>query len=114
MLIPSAANTNRVLFEMEEKSWKGELTYVCDGDTVFVSNRCIRLWGIDAPEKGCKGFGASQRALTRIALDKTVTVIPIAIDKYTRLVALLYVNSLCVNKWMKKNGYAINGFGGKW
>ncbi len=63
---------------------------IIDGDTLIVMNKIrgtnyIRLAGINAPEKGQKGYQAAKARLSRF-IGKTVTIIPKG-RSYNRLVA---------------------------
>ncbi len=64
---------------------------VHDGDTLTVKGphgeERIRVWGIDAPEKG-QEFGDRSRSFARqLAQGQAVTVVPVERDQYGRLVA---------------------------
>jgi len=88
---------------------------VVDGDTFdgFPSGR-VRLADINTPEMGEAGYSEAKEALTRLVLNKRVYLDVddlYVMDKYNRLVAVVYVeyNSthlMNVNKWLLVNGYA--------
>ena len=73
--------------------WSGTVTYVVDGDTLYVRPLAggkpvpVRIDGIDAPEV-CQAGGAQAReALRRRVLGQQVVVQAKAHDRYSRLVA---------------------------
>ena len=65
----------------------GLVTHISDGDTIRLNAIKIRLWGVDAPEKGQKGFHEAGDFLSREILYKMVSCTVHAHDKYGRLVA---------------------------
>lgn len=86
---------------------------VHDGDTITVSdasNRSfkIRLIGIDAPELE-QDFGEKARKQLQklLKLDKkNIIVKPFGLDRYNRILALVFVGDLNVNLELLKNGAA--------
>ena len=89
---------------------------IIDGDTIHISNKKIRLHGIDAPEtkQTClfenKKWNCGQqstRELKKIINKKTVKCITSGIDRYERYIATCYVNKLNVNQTMVRKGWAI-------
>lgn len=96
--------------------WQGTVTYVTDGDTLWVepSNpaqhdspaRKIRIEGIDAPEI-CQLYGEQSRnALKQLLLHKNVTVTTRRIDDYGRDVAKITFQNQDVGPWMVSQGHA--------
>ena len=74
----------------KRKTVRRKVQEVIDGDTIRVRNRVegsqfIRIAGIDAPEKGQKGYAEAKRKLNRIK-GKTVTIKPVG-KSYGRTVA---------------------------
>ena len=102
-----------------ENQWSGVVTYVTDGDTLWVrplaagtgksastQPRKIRIDGIDAPES-CQLYGAqSTAALKKLVVSKTVTVKTNRVDDYGRDVAKITLKDTDVGTWMVSNGYA--------
>ncbi len=97
-------------------SWQGTVTYVTDGDTLWVqpSNptlndapaRKIRIEGIDAPEI-CQHYGEHSRyALKQLLLQKTVTVHTSRVDDYGRDVAKVAFQNQDIGTWMVSQGHA--------
>ncbi len=95
--------------------WKGTVTYVTDGDTLWVrpenastnsEPRKIRIDGIDAPES-CQLYGAqSTAALKKLVTSKFVTVQSKRYDDYGRDVATITIANMDVGSWMVRNGHA--------
>ena len=90
--------------------FSARVTRVIDGDSIKVraAGRYyeVRLYGIDAPEVDQSGAGLSKSWLTDYLLDFTVAVEAIAIDKYDRLVAIVYKDGEAVNRVSVAGGYA--------
>ncbi|TFZ01729.1 thermonuclease family protein [Ramlibacter humi] len=94
------------------RTWSGTVTYVTDGDTVWVrparggAPRSIRVQGVDAPES-CQAFGPQARdALERMALHQAVQVEPHGRDNYGRTLASLRLAGRDVGGWLVANGWA--------
>ena len=82
---------------------------VIDGDTFILSNgETVRLIGIDAPELSQPGGEESRQYLTRLILNKGITLKKGREDrdKYNRLLRFVYLGNLCINEEMIKQGYA--------
>lgn len=89
---------------------------VLDGDTIEISGRRIRLFGIDAPENGqtCtikrKPFRCDQAAMSALA-DKigarVVECEPKDLDVYNRTVSVCFVDGEDINAWMVAKGWAL-------
>lgn len=62
-----------------------------DGDTLRVTGNnftgIVRIWGIDAPERGQRWFIQSYEALSILTRNIQLTILPITWDRYNRLVA---------------------------
>lgn len=83
---------------------------VSDGDTITVvmdgQQTKIRLWGIDAPEKG-QDFGqAATDAIKQLTAGRAVTVQAVDRDRYGRTVAMVYADGISVNEAMIREGAA--------
>jgi endonuclease YncB( thermonuclease family) len=88
----------------------GKVVIVADGDTITVlENRTqyrIRLFGIDAPERG-QDFGTrAKRFASDLVFGKQVRVIKQDIDRYGRIVGIVYVGDVGVNEELVRNGSA--------
>jgi len=90
----------------------GVVTYVTDGDTLWVrpasggAPRHIRIEGIDAPEI-CQAFGARARdALAARVLRRQVKVRSRSSDSYHRALAHISLGDDDLGAWMVGRGYA--------
>lgn len=91
--------------------------YVTDGDTVKISGERIRLEGIDAPEWNQQCKNASGKAydcgiVSTAALRNKIGRNSIRCegtkrDRYGRFLGICYLNTLDLNGWMVRNGYAL-------
>ena len=111
-----------------QASWPGRVTWVSDGDTVWVQDSVgathkVRLLGIDAPEI-CQDHGhAAKEALQQLLQGHHVTVQGQQLDDYGRLLARLYITPVAsgqpseqenawsgstqdVGRWMVQRGHA--------
>jgi micrococcal nuclease len=99
--------------------YKADVESVYDGDTVtldikvgfdiVIDDAKIRLYGIDAPEM--RGEERPQGLVARDALRELIDQKEIEIEyhgkgKYFRYVATLFLDTINVNHWMVRNGYA--------
>ena len=73
--------------------WSDIPSHYWDGDTIAIGagpqRRIVRIFGIDAPEWGQTGAIDAQLALKSITDGCTVTVSPIEMDRYGRVIARL-------------------------
>lgn len=88
----------------------GKVVGVADGDTITVlENRTqhrIRLYGIDAPERG-QDFGSRARQFVAdLVFGNQVRVVKQDLDRYGRIVGIVYVGDTCVNEELVRNGLA--------
>ena len=82
---------------------------IIDGDTFRLANGdTVRLIGIDAPELSQPGGKMSREYLAYLLLGKPITLErgPEDRDNYHRLLRFVYVNDLCINEEMIRQGYA--------
>ena len=90
----------------------GVVTYVGDGDTVWVEvDRHtkpvkLRLLGLDAPEICQTGGPQARDALKAKLLKQTVTIDTKARDEYARAVGRIAHRGDDVGAWLVKNGHA--------
>lgn len=96
--------------------WHGTVTYVTDGDTLWIqpsnqaqndrSARKIRIEGIDAPEL-CQRYGKqSKNALKQLLFQKNVTIHTRRVDDYGRDVAKITLETRDIGTWMVSQGHA--------
>ena len=90
----------------------GKVVKIADGDTVTIlvggTQVRIRLFGIDAPERGQDFSRNSSEALAGLVFGKEVRVIVHDKDRYGRTVGDIYIGDLLVNEKMVKDGWAWN------
>ena len=117
------ANAENISGTAHSISGKAEIV---DGDTIKISKKKIRLYGIDAPEKEqiCKKIylsflifnfqkdykcgEKSTLALLKKLKDKEVKcIIEKNKDRYNRNIGTCYIKNQDINSWLVKNGYAI-------
>ena len=90
---------------------------VTDGDTIKISNKKIRLHGIDAPEqkqkciKNAKEYNCGVVATEALTKKISKNVVKCSIkkkkDRYNRFIGICFVEQEDINKWMVRNGYAV-------
>ncbi len=81
---------------------------IADGDTFILkaNHQTVRLFGIDAPEMdNCYGPESYSR-LSELLKKKQVQLKEPVVDKFGRIVALVYVDGKLINEAMIKEGYA--------
>lgn len=77
-----------------------------DGDTFVASGRKIRVWGINAPEKGTPEFFAATLLLESFIKDEKLDCIFIEKDRYQRDVMHCQVDGLDIGSAMVQMGMA--------
>lgn len=95
------------------ESFRGVVTHVTDGDTVWVRRDGgerrpvkVRLNGLDAPER-CQAWGEeASAALASHVLGQPVTVQAAATDVYDRRIVTLVVQGEDVGAWLVAHGHA--------
>jgi endonuclease YncB( thermonuclease family) len=93
------------------ETYLGQVQRVVDGDTVQLLTSDyeqirVRLYGIDAPERSQDGGPQSQAALRGLIEGRQVTVEVLDVDRYGRLVGLIFLDGLSVNLEMVERGQA--------
>ena len=79
---------------------------VMDGDTFKSGDTRVRLWGIDAPEKGQPYADEARARLKELIEGKAVRLEWKDKDQYSREVAIVYDGSTNINLQMVKEGLA--------
>lgn len=99
-------------FALHAKTLQGIVTYVGDGDTVWIEvdrnakPLKLRFSGLDAPEI-CQAWGPQARdALKAKLLKQTVSVDTKARDDYARAVGRIEHRGEDVGAWLVSNGHA--------
>jgi len=86
------------------------VSYVPDGDSLVVTRggkeMRVRLWGIDAPEKGQVMASASRSLTEQLCLHHDVELVEHGNDRYDRLLAEVYVGGVYVNQELLRAGLA--------
>lgn len=110
-LILVSCNSKNSDSEKLPTNFEGKVVAIKDGDTYKImfdgKERTIRLSHIDCPEKG-QPFGKNAKQFASVlCFGKIAKVVSEGkIDRYKRLIAEVYVNEICVNKELVKNGLA--------
>ena len=89
----------------------GKVVSIADGDTFTIldannKQRKIRLHGIDAPEKRQPFGTVSKKRLSELVFGKEVRVEKRSTDRYKRIVAIVYADSININETMIAEGMA--------
>jgi endonuclease YncB( thermonuclease family) len=84
---------------------------VKDGDSVVVVRESgaeleIRLFGIDAPERGQPWSRRAREALAQRVLGKEVRINAVSVDRYGRTVGEVYADDVCVGCELLREGHA--------
>jgi len=89
---------------LEAKRHKAVVDYVIDGDTIILKDTGtrLRLWGINAAEKGESTFYEAKAALEKLVLNRTITYTDEGHDNHGRTVARVFVRGREVQKLMLK------------
>jgi endonuclease YncB( thermonuclease family) len=95
----------------EEKQHTGRVVKVRDGDSLLLEVAKkkveVRLFGIDAPELNQPGGKSARDFLAGLVVGKKVTIKKMDMDRYGRVVALLYTTPHeSLNERLLAGGYA--------
>jgi endonuclease YncB( thermonuclease family) len=91
--------------------FNGKVISVLDGDTIIILSKNhvqlkIRLEGIDCPEHN-QAFGEKAKYTTKtLCYHKEVRIEKTGEDRYGRTLAFVYVDTICVNKELLRQGMA--------
>lgn len=97
---------------LQDKKTLPTVVRVIDGDTVDMLDKDsivrIRLYGIDAPERGQDFYAESKAVMEELVLNKAIYLDIKEKDRYGRLVAVIYRNAdkMNVNYELVKKGMA--------
>jgi micrococcal nuclease len=94
-----------------EPETTGTVVAIADGDTFTMltpehEQIKVRLYGIDAPERGQDFAKVSKQFLSDLIYGRKVIVIQLDTDQYGRTIALVEVDGTSVNEEMLKAGLA--------
>jgi endonuclease YncB( thermonuclease family) len=88
----------------------GKVVGISDGDTFTIlvndSSIKVRLHGIDSPEKKQAFGNESKQVLSDLIFNKEVLIQSKGHDRYGRLIGIAFIDSICINEFMLRNGYA--------
>ena len=90
----------------------GQVIRIVDGDTLWLKTASdaepavIRIEGIDAPESCQPGGADATQALTRLVLNRNVTVRIVARDDFARIVGKVFDGTVDVGDRMVRDGHA--------
>lgn len=92
---------------LEPRRYKGRVSFVVDGDTLILTDDTrLRLWGVDAPEKGEKGADQATFFLDDLVDQKQITYTILDNDKYGRIVARIFLkDGRDVNRLLIESGF---------
>lgn len=87
----------------------GSVTRIVDGDSLYVENKKLRLWGVDAPDKDEFGYNEARKKLQEIVQDQTVTCTCKDTDRHGRSMVLCTLqNGDDVGKILIESGWALD------
>ncbi|GAB6121146.1 thermonuclease family protein [Dysgonomonas termitidis] len=110
-LIIYTAYTGEGESDTRPESLTGKVVSVADGDTFTLltdnnGRMKVRLYAIDAPERG-QDFGTKSREfLNDLCYGKTVTIEKKDTDQYGRILGIAFVDGMNLNEEMVRNGLA--------
>ncbi len=90
----------------------GQVSRIVDGDTLWLKTApdaepmVIRIEGIDAPERCQAGGADATQALTKLALNRNVSVRIVARDEHARVVGKVFDGTVDVGDRMVRDGHA--------
>jgi len=89
----------------------GEVVNVADGDTFTMINSKkdrikVRLYGIDAPERGQGFSNAAKQFLSTLVMHKNVNIKIVNVDQYKRIVGIVLLGEVNIHEALLRNGYA--------
>jgi micrococcal nuclease len=96
----------------EPQELTGQVSRIVDGDTLWLKTAAdsepvvVRIEGIDAPESCQPGGSESTQALTKLALNRNVTVRVATKDEYGRSVGKVFDGGTDIGDRMVRDGYA--------
>lgn len=93
------------------KTLSGKVVGIPDGDTIKILDSSkqqyrIRLYGIDCPEDGQPFGKAAKKHTARLTAGKNASIVKYDIDKYGRIVGVVIVDGINVNRSLLELGLA--------
>lgn len=100
-----------LIWPLTAHAWVAKVVSISDGDTIRVFNadrgqEKIRLYGIDAPEKGQKHGDEARTHLVSLVSGSEVDVEPVSKDIYGNTVAIVRNQKMNISQEMVRAGYA--------
>ncbi len=90
--------------------YQAKVIHVWDGDSIVISTESgshqIRVFGIDAPEKGQPFGREAKHYLEQLLTNQSVTIEPLEQDRYQRTIANVTLQQKSVAKLLVEQGYA--------
>lgn len=117
VIIASTGNARTI--NADPGTFSGKVRYVSDGDTFFIGDHKVRLWGVDAPEmkqpflhrvsgQSVPAGRHAQQALRRIVKGRTVTCQIKHRDDFGRIVAQCFVGTEDIGRILVQQGHALD------
>lgn len=84
---------------------------VVDGDTIYLKHKefgklKVRLADIDAPEKN-QPYGSESKNILKDLIDQRIVELKkITVDRYKRIVGIIYYENIEINYYLVRKGYA--------
>jgi len=99
------------IWPLTAHAWVAKVVSISDGDTIKVYNtgngqEKIRLYGVDAPEKGQKHGDDARTHLVSLVSGSVVEVEPVSEDMYGNTVAIVWNQKINISQEMVRSGYA--------
>lgn len=93
-------------FTQISKLYGTKIIDVIDGDTIVTENKQrVRLFGVNSPDEGYCYAQESKEKLVSLVKGKRVVMKNPIVDKYGRIVAVLYVKDKMINAEMVRGGF---------
>lgn len=83
---------------------------VHDGDTLYIQNESVRLYGIDAEELNEPNGYAARDALRALVSGRAITCRPTGQFSHNRVVARCYLGSIEINRELVARGVVLDCF----
>ena len=90
----------------DEYDLTGHVTRVVDGDTFYLGEDKIRIWGIVTPDRKQEGYQEATEALTHLIHNQSVSCKRKDIDKWKRIVAQCFFEGQDIGGIMVDLGHA--------
>jgi endonuclease YncB( thermonuclease family) len=110
--VQAATKPKKELPPPEPTELTGQVSRIVDGDTLWLKTAAdaepvvIRIEGIDAPESCQPGGADATQALTKLVLNRNVTVRIVARDDFARVVGKVFDGTVDVGDRMVRDGHA--------